>query len=250
MSPEQFIALGLSLGIGLLLGAMGSGGSIVILPVLVYIAGVQPYSAVPMSMAVVGTTSLLAAWLQARRGRFHMKAALFLGTTGIVGAYFGSGGTRIVSEQTLMLIFASLLLVVGVIMYRGGLKGLPPGVCRPIRCLAVGAAVGLLSGFLGVGGGFLIVPALVLFAGLETKMAVGTSLAIIAVNSAAGLAGQIRYAQFDWAFTLALTGLTVAGMLAGLRLAERLQEETLRRAFGVTLLIVAVVVGGLNLFAL
>lgn len=250
MSLEQFIALGLAFGIGLLLGTMGSGGSIVILPVLVYIAGVEPYSAVPMSMVVVGTTSLLAAWLYARRGHFHMKAALLLGITGVIGAFIGSAGTRIVSEQTLMLVFAALLLVVGVIMYRGGVNGLPPGVCRPIRCLSIGAAVGLLSGFLGVGGGFLIVPVLVLFAGLETKMAVGTSLAIIALNSAAGLAGQIRYAEFDWAFTLMLTGLTVVGMLAGLTVGELLPEEFLRKAFASLLLIVALVVGGLNLFVL
>lgn len=246
MNTEQFIALGLSLGIGVLLGTMGSGGSIVILPVLVYIAGIEPYSAVPMSMAVVGTTSLLAAWLYARKGHFHGKAALLLGATGIVGAFVGSAATRIVSEQTLMLIFAALLLVVGIIMYRGGVQGLPPGVCRPIRCLSVGAAVGLLSGFLGVGGGFLIVPALVLFAGLETKTAVGTSLAIIALNSAAGLLGQIRYAEFDWSFTLALATSTLLGMLMGLLVSERISEVTLRKGFAVVLLLVALIVGGLN----
>ena len=246
MNPEQFIAVGLSLGIGVLLGTMGSGGSIVILPVLVYIAGIEPYSAVPMSMAVVGTTSLLAAWLYARKGHFHGKAALLLGATGIVGAFVGSAATRIVSEQTLMLIFAALLLVVGIIMYRGGVQGLPPGVCRPIRCLSVGAVVGLLSGFLGVGGGFLIVPALVLFAGLETKTAVGTSLAIIALNSAAGLLGQVRYAEFEWSFTLALATSTVVGMLMGLLVSERISEVTLRKGFAVVLLLVALIVGGLN----
>ena len=247
MSPEQFVALGLSVGIGLLLGTMGSGGSIMILPVLVYIAGVEPYSAVPMSMAVVGSTSVLAAWLYARRGHFHPKAAMLLGSTGIAGAYLGSAGTRIVSEQILMLIFAGLLLVVGVIMFRGGVQGLPPGVCRPIRCLSVGAAVGLLSGFLGVGGGFLIVPALVLFAGLETRTAIGTSLAIIALNSGAGLAGQVRYAEFDWTFTLALTGLTLGGMLLGLVVSERISEDRLRKGFALVLLAVALVVGGINL---
>lgn len=246
MNPEQFIALGLSLGIGVLLGTMGSGGSIVILPVLVYIAKIEPYSAVPMSMAVVGTTSLLAAGLYARRGHFHAKAALLLGATGVVGAFVGSAATRIVSEQTLMLIFAALLLVVGIIMYRGGVQGLPPGVCRPIRCLSVGAVVGLLSGFLGVGGGFLIVPALVLFAGLETKTAVGTSLAIIALNSAAGLLGQVRYAEFEWSFTLALATSTLLGMLMGLLVSERISEVTLRKGFAVVLLLVALIVGGLN----
>lgn len=247
---DQAPALALSLLIGVLLGAMGSGGSIVTVPVLVYIAGVAPGSAVPMSMAIVGTTSLLAAFLHARRGNFHMKAALLLGMSGAVGAYFGSTGTHLVSSQTLMLIFAVLLLVVGIVMFRGGARGLPPGVCRPVRCLAIGAAVGLLTGFLGVGGGFLIVPALVLFAGLDTKSAIGTSLAIIALNSAAGLAGQLRYATLDWALTGSLTVLALAGMLVGLALSERVSEEGTRKAFASLLIVVSIVIAGITLRAL
>ncbi len=249
MSQEQQIAVAIAFFIGILLGAMGSGGSIVTLPVLVYVAGIRPQSAIPMSMVVIGSASVFAAYLHARRGNFHTKAALLLGTTGIVGAYFGSSGTHLVSSTTLMLIFAALLLVVGGLMLRGSVEGLPPTICRPIRCLVVGAGVGLLTGFLGVGGGFLIVPALIFFAGLETKVAVGTSLAIIALNSAAGLLGQVRYVELEWGLTLVFTGLTLAGMFVGLNLGERLSEETLRRAFASVLVAVAVVVGGLNLFA-
>lgn len=250
MLPEQQIAVSIAFFIGILLGTMGSGGSIVTLPVLVYVAGIRPQSAIPMSMVIIGTASVLAAYLHARRGNFHRKAALLLGTTGIIGAYFGSSGTHLVSSTTLMLIFAALLLVVGGLMFRGLVEGLPPSTCRPIRCLLLGAFVGLLTGFLGVGGGFLIVPALIFFAGLETKVAVGTSLAIIALNSAAGLLGQIRYVELDWGQTLVFTGVTLAGMLVGLKLGERLSEETLRRAFASVLIAVAVIVGSLNLFAL
>ena len=250
MLPEQQIAVAIAFFIGILLGAMGSGGSIVTLPVLVYVAGISPQSAIPMSMVIIGSASVFAAYLHARRGSFHTKAALLLGTTGIIGAYLGSSGTHLVSSTTLMLIFAALLLVVGGLMFRGSVEGLPPTTCRPIRCLLVGACVGLLTGFIGVGGGFLIVPALIFFAGLETKVAVGTSLAIIALNSAAGLLGQVRYVEIEWGLTLVFTGLTLAGMLVGLKLGERLSEETLRRAFASVLVAVAVIVGSLNLFAL
>ena len=110
--------------------------------------------------------------------------------------------------------------------------------------------MGLLTGFLGVGGGFLIVPALIFFAGLEAKVAVGTSLAIIAINSAAGLFGQVRYVEFDWPLTLALTGLTLTGMFLGLSVAERLSEETLRKAFASVLVAVGIVVASINVFTL
>jgi uncharacterized membrane protein YfcA len=246
MTTGYIAAAALALLIGFLLGSMGSGGSILTLPVLVYVAGVAPQSAVPMSLAIVGTTSVLAAYLHARRDNFNLKAALLLGATGMIGAYLGSAGTHLISSRTLMLIFAGLLLVVGIVMFRGSVAGLPPGICRPLRCLTVGAVVGVLTGFLGVGGGFLIVPALVLFAGLDTKMAIGTSLAIIALNSAAGLVGQVRYAELDWTLTTILTGAAFIGMLLGLAAAGRLSEETSRKAFASLLLVVGLVIAGVN----
>jgi hypothetical protein len=246
MTPELIIALGLALVIGLLLGAMGSGGSIVTLPVLVYVAHIAPQSAVGMSMAIVGVTSAAAAYLHWRLGSFHAKAVLLLGTTGIFGAYVGSAFTHRVSSSTLMLLFAGLMLVVGLVMLRGGFQGLAPGVCRPIRCAAVGAVVGLLTGFLGVGGGFLLVPALVLFAGLDTKTAVGTSLAIIALNSAAGFLGQLRYAAVSPSLTGLFITLALVGMLGGLAVTKQVSEATLRKVFASLLLVVACAVGTLN----
>jgi uncharacterized membrane protein YfcA len=146
-----------------------------------------------------------------------------------------------------MLSFAALLLAVGLVMLHGGGHGVRRGTCRTLRCISVGATVGVLTGFLGVGGGFLIVPALVVFAGLETKMAVGTSLAIIALNSAAGLAGQLRYAAVDWPLTITFIGLTLAGMLAGLSMSQRISEDASRKGFAVFLLIVSVAVAGTNI---
>ena len=195
------ISLLLALFIGLSLGALGSGGSIVTLPILVYIAGVEPKSAVGMSMAIVGGTSIAGGYFHWRNGNFLWKPALLFGVTGIVGAYLGSSGTHLVSSAVLMLLFAGLMLAVGARML-GGTQVLASGVaCSLNRCIPVGFAVGLVTGFLGVGGGFLIVPALVWFAGLDVKRAIGTSLGIIAANSAAGLAGQLRYSHWDWRLT-------------------------------------------------
>ena len=248
MITAQDIALGIAFFIGMLLGVMGSGGSIITLPVLVYIAGVRPQSAVPMSMVIIGSTSIVAAYLHARRGQFHLKAALLLGTTGVVGAYFGSAWTHLISSTALMLIFSGLLIAVGLVMFRRvGESARPSATCHPVRCLVVGACVGLLTGFLGVGGGFLIVPALIIFAGLEAKEAIGTSLAIISLNSVGGILGQIRYADFQWPITLAFTALTLVGMLVGLSVGNRLSEETLQKAFGSLLVGVGLVVVGLNL---
>jgi uncharacterized membrane protein YfcA len=249
MLPDFHVTLAFSFLIGVLLGVMGSGGSILTLPVLVYSARISPQAAVPMSMVIVGAASLVAAYLQARRGHFHSRAAVLFGTSGVVGAYFGSAGTHLVSQTTLMLIFSALLLLVGAVLLWGGARDLSPKVCIPVRCFVAGGCIGLLTGFLGVGGGFLLVPALLLFAGVEAKAAVGTSLAIISLNSAAGLLGQLRYGELNWMLTAALTGLTIAGMIGGIMLGERIGEETLRKAFALLLIAVAVLVGTLNLSA-
>ena len=111
-------------------------------------------------------------------------------------------------------------------------RRIQPQSCRPAKCLGVGLAVGVLTGFLGVGGGFLILPALVLFAGVEMKEAIGTSSGIIAFNSFAGLAGQLRYVHFDWGLTLAFLGAAMGGMFGGLALADRLYSRALRRGLG------------------
>lgn len=227
------VALSLVLAalIGLSLGLLGSGGSIVTLPVLVYVARVPAHEAVGMSLLIVGTTSALGSLINLRRGNFDLRAAIFFGASGIAGAFIGSKFTHLVSAQVLLLCFGALMLVVGIRMLLVNEAIRPGGLCRPLRCFVTGVVVGLLTGFLGVGGGFVILPALVLFAGLEMKTAVGTSLAVIAVNSLAGLLGQFRYVQFDWALTLAFLSAAAIGMIGGLIMARRISSGSLRRAF-------------------
>jgi uncharacterized membrane protein YfcA len=225
------VALILATLIGLSLGLLGSGGSIVTLPVLVYVARVPAHEAVGMSLLVVGGASALGSLINLRRGDFDLRAGFFFAVSGIVGAFIGSKFTHMVSARVLLLCFGALMLVTGVRMLFGSEVASPGRQCRPWRCLASGVAVGVLTGFLGVGGGFIILPALVLFAGLEMKTAIGTSLAVIATNSFAGLLGKLRFVEFEWPLTVAFLAVAMVGMLGGLALASRFSSQVLRRAF-------------------
>jgi hypothetical protein len=234
----------LAMLIGLSLGLLGSGGSIITLPVLVYVAGIPTHQAVGMSLVIVGGTSAVGSLLHVRRGSFSLTAGAFFAASGMVGAFVGAKFTHLVSAPVLLLLFGALMLVVGIRMLRSGESTAQSQQCRPVRCLAIGVTVGVLTGFLGVGGGFLILPALVLFAGLEMKTAIGTSLAVIAVNCFGGLLGQLHYVNFDWWLTLGFLLAAMAGMFAGTKLARWLAASTLRRGFAwcVLLLGVALVV--------
>ena len=243
-------ALLLALAIGLSLGLMGSGGSIITLPVLVYVAGVPAHDAVGMSLVVVGGTSIVGSLLNARRGSFDWKAGAFFAISGMVGAFVGAKFTHLVSALVLLLLFGALMLVVGVRMLLKNETDTRPQQCRLWRCLGVGVTVGILTGFLGVGGGFLILPALVLFAGLEMKRAIGTSLAIIAVNCVGGIIGQLHYVSLNWPITLAFLAAAVVGMFAGTALTGRLSASTLRRGFAWCVLLLGVGMVGWNGLAL
>lgn len=243
-------ALILSALIGLLLGLLGSGGSIITLPVLVYVARVPAQQAVGMSLVIVGGTSALGGLLNLRRGAFDLRAATFFALSGMVGAFIGAKFTHLVSAPVLLLLFGALMLVVGRRMLRKNETDMQPQQCRLWRCLGVGVTVGGLTGFLGVGGGFLILPALVLFAGLEMKTAIGTSLAVIAVNCFGGLLGQLRYVNFDWWLTLGFLLAAMAGMFAGTRLARWLAASTLRRGFAWCVVLLGIALVTRNLMIL
>lgn len=244
------LSLILAVLIGLSLGLLGSGGSIITLPVLVYVAAVPAHRAVGMSLAVVGGVSTLGSFLNLRRGTFDVRAGLFFALSGMAGAFIGARFTHLVSAPVLLFLFGALMLVVGGRMLLAAPGALPARPCRPVRCLATGAGVGALTGFLGVGGGFLILPALVLFAGLEMKTAIGTSLAVIAVNCLGGLAGQLRYVEFDWPLTLGFLGAAAAGMGIGTMLTGRLSAANLRRAFAWCVVLLGIAVAGRNLWVL
>ncbi len=197
-----------------------------------------------MSLAAVGGTTLVASVLNARSGQIHGKAALLFSTTGVLGALGGSQLTHLVTQPTLLLIFAGLMLVVGLLMFKPRADRAPDaqGECHWVSCTATGLCVGFLTGFLGVGGGFLIVPALLFFARLPLKRAIATSLVVITVTLAAGLIGHLRRTHFDWAIAGIFLALAIIGMLAGRKFASHLETERLRYWFAWFVLAVAVFV--------
>lgn len=232
MSAIFIIGLILSAVIGLSLGLIGGGGSILTVPILVYFLGVAPHDAVSMSLAVVGATSLFGSYLHYRQENVDIRSGLLFGAAGIVGAVVGSPLTNLVLPGTLLLIFGVLMFVVAVSMLRQ--KHTDDEAVKephPAQGLIAGFGVGVLTGFLGVGGGFLIVPALVHFGGLSMKRAIGTSLFVIFLNCVAGLIGHASQNSFEWGLTALVMVLAVAGAAGGTMLSHRLAAHRLQSLF-------------------
>ncbi|HEY3253724.1 MAG TPA: sulfite exporter TauE/SafE family protein [Polyangiaceae bacterium] len=234
--------------IGLSLGIFGGGGSILAVPVLVLVTQLAPAAAVGTSLAMVGATSLIASYAHYRRGQVQPKVALLFGLSGVVTAFLGAKLTQLVSGPFIMHAFAVLMLVVGFGMLFGRSRrevvegDRKPAESRPTASILAGAAVGLITGFLGVGGGFLVVPALIALAGLDMRRAVGTSLLVIAINSAAGFLGHLGGGGLDLALIAVLTAAAVSGALVGERIARHLSTSKLRRGFGLIVILVGVTV--------
>lgn len=240
MSPLSIIG---AVAIGLSLGLTGAGGSILTLPVLVYLAGVPPQEAVGVSLFVVGAAALAGAYQRWRAGEFHPRAAMMFGAAGMAGAAIGARFTKLVPGPVLMSAFAVLMLVVGVRMLFGkGADAEPEPECHPGRCLMAGAGTGILTGFIGVGGGFLLMPALMRFARLPIRTATGTSLAVIAVNSLIGWVSHFPSSAGHWPLMTLFALLAVVGTVVGKRLSSRLPAARLRQGFAVMVLVTAGIV--------
>lgn len=248
-----FVAVLLGTAIGLSLGAIGGGGSILTVPMLVYIIGQDAHTATATSLAVVGATALAGAIPHWRAGRVSLTTALPFGAAGIGGAFVGAWANHLLPGALILGLFGVLMLVVAARMFfskRGPFKPNAPaasGWIRWVRIIGAGLIVGVMTGFFGVGGGFLIVPALVLVLGLSMREAVGTSLVVIAINSASGLVAHLRYGGLD----LATLGLFVVGgtlgALAGALVSGRLDEQRLQRGFAVFIAAVGVLLIARNL---
>lgn len=224
---------------GITLGLLGGGGSILTVPILVYLAGLGPHEAITTSLLVVAVTSVASLVPHARAGRVRWRTGAVFGGAGMAGAYTGGLLAGHLPGSVLLAGFALMMAVAAVAMLRrrerpGRRGGGAPRTGRwPKASIAgQGAAVGLMTGLVGAGGGFVVVPALILLGGLAAPEAVGTSLVVIAMNSLAGLAGHLGNVRIDWNITLAVTGAAVAGSLAGAGLTGRIDPALLRRAFG------------------
>jgi hypothetical protein len=241
-------ALGLGLIIGVLLGLLGGGGSILAVPALVYGAGVPLAAAVPTSLLVVGVSSATAVLPRLWQGQVAWRIAGVFGAAGAGAAFAGAAVNRLLDPRVVLVGFAALMVAAGVRMLReqltlGGDCALPGGGvnwrgCLP-KAIGSGVVVGFLTGLFGVGGGFLIIPALVLLLGLPMTVAVGTSLVIIVINSVAGFAAHAGDAALDYRIALAFTATAVVGSLASARVASRLPAERLRRWFAYLVFAVA-----------
>lgn len=242
-------ALPLGLGVGATLGALGGGGAILTVPALVYLLDQDPRVATAGSLIIVGLSSLVGLLPHHRAGNVRVAQGLVFGLLGIVGSIGGSALSRQVDPAVLMVAFALLMFVVAAVMVRrlrgsGGTVAAPPRPATAGRVLLlVGTAtgVGLLTGFFGVGGGFAVVPALTLVLGFPMRAAVGTSLLVIAVNSATALGARAALGMegLDWPLVGTFAVAAVVGSLLGVRVSARANPRHLTIAFVVMLVVIA-----------
>lgn len=257
----EYLAFVFAAAIGISLGLIGAGGSILTVPVLVYMAHVEPVLATAYSLFVVGTTALVGGIRNSFKKLVDFKTAFLFGIPSIISVYatrawimpaipsqFEVWGFDVTKGTGLLLLFAGLMLATSISMIRNGgrakeLKEIgEQGHSHHFGLVMIeGVGVGMLTGLVGAGGGFLIIPALVLLAGLEMKTAVGTSLLIIAMKSLLGFVGDIQIGTLiDWPFLLIFTGSSVAGIFIGSWLARFVHGSRLRKAFGWFVLIMGI----------
>jgi uncharacterized membrane protein YfcA len=246
---DALLALPFGLAIGIVLGLVGAGGSILAVPVLVYVLGEPVKQATTESLLIVGLTALAGALTAARERRVRWRIGLAFAAAGAAAALAGTALNRLVGSTAILLGFGALLLAAAFAMSRAPDRSVRPPQVRA-RVGAAGAATGLLTGFFGVGGGFLIVPALTLGVSLPMALAVGTSLLVIALTSGAALAAHLASGGIDPSLTAGFAGAAIAGAVAGSRLHTRVPEQLLRRLFAALLAVVGVAVLAANLASL
>ena len=243
--------------IGIALGLIGGGGSILTVPVLVYLFGIDPVIATAYSLFIVGTTSLVGAIPKYRQGLVNLKRAVIFGIPSIMAVFitrkflvpliphhiFNAGSFEITKPILIMVLFAILMVAAAYSMIKNGENendGTQPQTFNYPMIILEGAVVGILTGFVGAGGGFLIIPALVLFSKLPMKLAVGTSLVIIAAKSLIGFTGDLSHYNMDWKLLLIVTAAAVFGIFIGNAINKKMPAERLKKWFGWFVLIMGI----------
>lgn len=238
--------------IGLSLGLMGGGGSVLALPVLVYVMGISPKPAIAMTLVIVGTVSLLGLLPHWRSGNVNLKTAIVFGSATMLGTFTGAkiAALPFVTDTLQMLLFAIVMLLAAGFMIRRSVQPVrsddalamyPKPLCKYcwLWLLTEGLMVGILTGLVGVGGGFAIVPALVLLAKIPMKQAIGTSLLIIVANSITGFLGYVGHVSLDWHLMISFIFAASLGTIPGAYFARFVSAQKLQKAFGYVLLAVA-----------
>jgi len=235
------LGLALSLLIGVSLGFFGGGGSILTVPLLVYVFDLNPKVAIASSLLVVGAASTFGAFHHWRAGNVDFRTGFLFGAAGMTGAYIGGRVGAFLDGTLLLLLFAAMMILTAVAMWQGRRGGAEVIAKRStFRLLLQGLVVGSFTGLVGAGGGFLIVPALALWAGVPMRAAIGTSLFIIVLNTFAGFLGYVSHVDIDYALVGAVTLMAIVGSFMGSHLANRVDPASLRRAFAVFVATMAV----------
>jgi uncharacterized protein len=246
--------------VGVSLGLIGGGGSILTVPILVYLMGVNPVLATSYSLFIVGSTSMVGAVNNYRKGFVNIRTALLFGLSSITTVFitrkilmpkipsvlYQSSDFVFTQSMATMVLFAVLMLLASIAMIRNDedhIQYLASGASKRsdiLKLLLNGVLIGLVTGLLGAGGGFLVIPALVLILKMPMKEAVGTSLLIIALNSLIGFTGDLGHVAIDWEFLISITLIAVAGIFVGGFLAKKIEGEKLKKAFGWFVLVMGI----------
>ena len=244
--------------VGISLGLIGGGGSILMVPILVYIFALNPLVATSYSLFIVGSTSLVGAFNNYRKGLVSIKTALLFGAASITTVFitrkfilpaipnvlFSMGNVQITHAMATMVLFALLMLLASVAMIKNRNQVINSTIKTTLsntaKLLLYGVIIGLATGFLGAGGGFLIIPALVLLLKMPMKKAVGTSLLIIALNSLIGFTGDLGLININWQFLLTISAIAIAGIFIGGALSKKIEGAKLKKAFGWFVLVMGI----------
>lgn len=244
-----------SLLIGISLGLVGGGGSILTVPVLVYLFAISPNKAVSYSLFIVGVTSLVGAYNNYRKGFVDVKTVFLFGSASIITVYItrkfivpllpeviGHIGSVVITKSFLLMVLFAILMVAAFISMIKSRKPLLESNIEVKKWipLVYGLALGLITGFLGAGGGFLLIPALVIFMKLPMKTAIGTSLLIIALNSLIGFLGDLGNYSIDWKFIITVSAIATAGIFIGGYFNQKVKSETLKKGFGWFVLVMGI----------
>ena len=237
------LTLVLAVFIGFTVGLLGGGGSILGVPMLRYIGGLEAKEAIATTLLIVATTSGVGTVQHARAGNVDWRTGAVFTLTAALGGYFGGRSASFLSEDTLLLMFAAMMMATSIMMFRGRKNMTPREEPLPLGLASLeGIVVGFVTGLIGVGGGFMVLAALVLAGGMPMHRAVGTTLLVVTLKSYAAFAGYISHVTVDYNLAASVTGMAVIGTLIGAGLSQRVPAEKLRKGFAVLVLVMACIV--------
>ncbi len=254
MDSTQILGYIGALIVGLVLGLIGGGGSILTVPLLVYLLGYNPVIATAYSLFVVGTSSMVGTYQKHKKGLVDFKTGLAFSFPSFVAVYlsrrylvpgipetlFSIGDFSLTKGMGIMIFFAIIMLIASYSMIKNKKENLEISKSQPYyKTFIQGLVIGTITGIIGAGGGFLYVPALVLWANIPMKKAVGTSLIIVTINSLIGFVGDVQTLDIEWTFLLIFTGISILGIILGVFLSKFISGQKLKKSFGYFILVMA-----------